>query len=154
MKSTVAHDENENSTDEKTHIDANPLYDVENFSCLLAKMCEEIYLIHTRAKLKWDECQLVTNSCGFTTGMTRELIAVQLPAVFRIHDILVWIRIRIRGSMPLTNGSGYPDSDPDPDPGSGSCYFSHWPSRCQKKTNFLTQFFLLVTYWRYIYIIF
>jgi hypothetical protein len=25
---------------------------------------------------------------------------------FRIHDILVWFRIRIRGSMPLTNGSG------------------------------------------------
>jgi hypothetical protein len=29
--------------------------------------------------------------------------------VLRIHDILVWIRIRIwiRGSMPLTNGSGF-----------------------------------------------
>ncbi len=26
-------------------------------------------------------------------------------AVFRIHDILEWIRIR--GSMPLTNGSGF-----------------------------------------------
>ncbi len=37
-------------------------------------------------------------------------------SVFRIHDILGWIRIqiRIRGSMPLTNGSGF---------GSGSCYF-------------------------------
>ncbi len=34
--------------------------------------------------------------------------------------------------------------DRDPDPGSGSCYFCHWPSRCQQKTNFLTQFFLLV----------
>jgi hypothetical protein len=31
-------------------------------------------------------------------------------AVLQIHDILVWIRIRIRGSMHLTNGSG-------------SCYF-------------------------------
>ncbi len=40
--------------------------------------------------------------------------------VLRIHDILGWIRIRIRGSMPLTNGSG-------------SCYFRHWPSRCQQK---------------------
>ncbi len=58
-----------------------------------------------------------------------------VPAVFRIHDILVWIRIR--GSMPLTNGSG-------------SCYFRHWPSRYQQKTtNFLTQFFLLVTFWKY-----
>jgi hypothetical protein len=29
-----------------------------------------------------------------------------LMAVLRIHDILGWIRIRILGSMPLTNGSG------------------------------------------------
>jgi hypothetical protein len=27
--------------------------------------------------------------------------------VLRIHDILGWIRIRIRGYMPLTNGSGF-----------------------------------------------
>ncbi len=40
--------------------------------------------------------------------------------------------------MPLTNGSGFGS-------GSGSCYFRHWPSRCQQKTNFLTQFFLLIT---------
>jgi hypothetical protein len=31
-----------------------------------------------------------------------------VPSVLRIHDILVWIRIRIRGSMPLA-------IDPDPD---------------------------------------
>ncbi len=31
----------------------------------------------------------------------------KLQAVLRIHDILGWIRIRIRGSMPLTNGSGF-----------------------------------------------
>jgi hypothetical protein len=35
-----------------------------------------------------------------------------MNAVFRIHDILVWIRIR--GSMPLTNGSGFGSPDPDP----------------------------------------
>jgi hypothetical protein len=29
-----------------------------------------------------------------------------LKAVLRIHDILGWIRIRILGSMPLSNGSG------------------------------------------------
>jgi hypothetical protein len=29
-----------------------------------------------------------------------------LQSVLRIHDILGWIRIRILGSMPLTNGSG------------------------------------------------
>jgi len=28
-------------------------------------------------------------------------------SVLRIHDILGWIRIRIPGSMPLTNGSGF-----------------------------------------------
>jgi hypothetical protein len=37
---------------------------------------------------------------------------VSYCTVFRIHDILVWIRILIRGSMPLTNGSGS-ISDPD-----------------------------------------
>jgi len=38
-----------------------------------------------------------------------------LKAVLRIHDIMVWILIRICGSMLLTNGSG-------------SWYFRHWPS--------------------------
>jgi hypothetical protein len=38
------------------------------------------------------------------------LCTLQFPAVLRIHEILV--RIRIRGSMPLTNGTGC---------GSGSC---------------------------------
>ncbi len=37
---------------------------------------------------------------------------VRTKRVFRIYDILVWIRIRIRGSMPLME----PDSDPDADP--------------------------------------
>jgi hypothetical protein len=49
---------------------------------------------------------------------------------FRIHDILVWIRIR--GSMPLTNESR-----------SGSwiriLLYHHWPSRCHKK-KFETSF--------------
>ncbi len=40
--------------------------------------------------------------------------------MLRIHDMLVWIRIRIRGSVPLTNGSG-----------SGSFYFH----QCRQKTN-------------------
>ena len=31
---------------------------------------------------------------------------MHLKAVFRIHDILGWIRIRILGAMLLTNGSG------------------------------------------------
>ncbi len=58
-------------------------------------------------------------------------------AVFRTHDILdpcLWLM------------------DPDPDP--GSCFFRHWPSRCQQKTIFVQTFFLLITVRRYIYIIF
>ncbi len=69
------------------------------------------------------------------------------------------------GSMKFWGGSGSgsadpclwlvdPDSDSDPDPGSGSFYFRRWPSRCQQKTNFLTQVFLLMTFWSYFYIIF
>ncbi len=56
-------------------------------------------------------------------------------SVLRIHDILV--RIRVRGSMPLTNGSR-----------SGSCYFRHWPSRRQQKLilkiSFSSYYFLKV----------
>ncbi len=67
-------------------------------------------------------------------------VYVGLITVLRIHDILGWIRIRIRGSMPLTNGSG-----------SGSCYFRHWPSRCQQKTNFFntisSTYYFLKLHW-------
>ncbi len=38
--------------------------------------------------------------------------------------------IRIRGSMPLTNGSGSAES----------FYFHHWPSRCQQKTDLKKSF--------------
>ncbi len=65
-------------------------------------------------------------------------------AVLRIHDILGWIRIRIwiRGSMPLTNGSG-----------SGTCYFRHWPSQDANKKLIFEKVFLSISFWRYIYII-
>jgi hypothetical protein len=61
---------------------------------------------------------------------------IKQKSVLRMDDILVWIRIRIHGSMPLTNGSGFDLQD------------------ASKKTNFLTQFFLLITFVSYIYIIF
>jgi hypothetical protein len=56
--------------------------------------------------------------------------ALDLKALLRIHDILLWIRIH--GSMPMTNGSGF---------GCGSgCGFRNllfWSMtlRCQQKTN-------------------
>ncbi len=73
-----------------------------------------------------------------------------IESVLRIHDILVWIRIRIRvrGSMPLTNGSGF-GSWCEP----GSFYFNHWPSRCQQKTN-LKRVFLHNIFLKVLYIIF
>ncbi len=51
--------------------------------------------------------------------------------VLRIHNILAWIRIR--GSMPLTNGSGF-----------GPCYFHHWPSKRQK--NIFKQIFCILLF--------
>jgi hypothetical protein len=76
---------------------------------------------------------------------TRNLGVVNLPAN------------QCSGSMTFWCGSG--SADPclclvDLDPGSGFCYFRHWPSRCRQKTNFLKKFFLLITFCRYIYIIF
>ncbi len=55
-------------------------------------------------------------------------------AVFRIHDILMWIRIR--GSVPLTTGSGC---------GSGSCYIRSLPSR-RKQKNKNKKFFCLLLF--------
>jgi len=76
----------------------------------------------------------------------------RLHAVFRIHDILVWIRIQIRRSTPLTNGfgSGFVSSGC----GSGSFCFHHGPLICQQKTYLLKKFFLYITFLRYLYIIF
>ncbi len=64
-------------------------------------------------------------------------------SVFRIRDILV--RILIRGSLPLINISGS-------ESGFGSCSFCQWSLRCQQKIK-LYYIFLLITFWRCIYII-
>jgi hypothetical protein len=65
------------------------------------------------------------------TSYSRNKVMFTEP-VLRIHDILVWIRIRIRESMPHTNGSG-------------SFCFHHLPSRCQQKTN-LKKFFCILLF--------
>jgi hypothetical protein len=69
-----------------------------------------------------------------------------LKPVFRIHDILVWIRIR--GSMPLINGSGYGSEY-----GSGSFYFINDLQDANKKLIFL-KVFLYITFLRYLCILF
>ncbi len=73
-------------------------------------------------------------------------------AVLRIHDMLGWIRIRILGSMPLTNGSGSGFGSGswiriririlDPDP----AIFVMDLQDASKKLIFLRQFFLLITF--------
>ena len=59
-------------------------------------------------------------------GVQQKLKLMKSYTVLRIYYILVWIRIR--RSMPLTNGSGSVC-------GSGSFYYHCWLSRCQQKTN-------------------
>jgi hypothetical protein len=70
-----------------------------------------------------------------------QVIVVLFLAVLRIHAILGWIRIRIRGSMPLTNGSGF---------GSGSwiriLLLSSLTLRCKQKTIFYHNFFCLLLF--------
>ncbi len=57
---------------------------------------------------------------------------MDLKPVLRIHEILV--RIRLRGSITLTNGSG-------PGCRSGSCYFRQWLQVFNKKLLFFLTFF-------------
>jgi hypothetical protein len=66
-----------------------------------------------------------------------------LEAVLQIYDILGWIRIWIRGSMPLTNG---PDSDPDsfPDPSIFVIDLQDANKNKFKKKSFSAYYFLKV----------
>ncbi len=64
--------------------------------------------------------------------VSRNTVCTYLPAasipVLWIHEILVRIRIRRRGSIPLTYGSVSGS-------GTWSCYFCQWPSRRQQKIS-------------------
>jgi hypothetical protein len=79
----------------------------------------------------WGSCATLAAATRALTTPAGSTETHNESAVLRIYDILV--RIRIRGSMPLTNGYGS---------GSGSCYFSHWPQDANKKLIF-SQFFCL-----------
>jgi hypothetical protein len=76
-------------------------------------------------------CLKTSNQINLALPVAKRVVTIILflPAVLRIHDILVWIRIRIwiRGSMSLTNGSG-------------SCY------QDTNKKLFFILFFLLITF--------
>ncbi len=82
-----------------------------------------------------EKCTLVRILSLLCNTPTRKLILrlvtarrygfVSRKTVLRIHDILVWIRIRV--SMPLTNGSGFGS-------GCGSFYF-HYQKKSQNSEN-------------------
>ncbi len=100
-------------------------------------------------ELEWAECLVfvlkilqlrAANRCSHPTPRA-EQVPPEYKAVLRIHDILVWIRIRIRGYMPLTNGSG---SGFGSGPWIGSCFFRHWPTKCQQK-RFFSYYFCMMT---------
>ncbi len=76
--------------------------------------CIRFFVSHIYVKYK----------CTFKLHLSDTLSS---KAVFRIHDILGWIRILL---------------------------FSSLTFKMPAKKKFLTQFFLLITFWRYIYIIF
>ncbi len=73
------------------------------------------------------------------TAVDRAASILLLP-VFRIHDILAWIRTR--GSMPLSN------ADPDP-----SIFITDLQD-ANKKVIFSKKVFLYITFLRYLYIIY
>ncbi len=88
---------------------------------------------------------VLKKSCGYlkinyagNSFQDHRRLPEQLLAVMWIRDILV--RIRIRGYVPLTNGSWF-----------GSCYFLPWPSKRQQNTFFPAYDFLKI---QYIYILF
>jgi hypothetical protein len=96
-----------------SRLDPNPFSHEQHYARVDLNPIPESTLSPSHGLWIWP-LQFILNICGQGGG----------GSVFRIHDILVWIRIRIRGSMPLTNGS----------------------SRRQQK--------LLITFLRYIFIIF
>jgi hypothetical protein len=107
-----------------------------------------IFLNSFKISVKWVDLKPIFKFCEEKVFCHISTF-LNFKAVLRIHDILGWIRIRIwiRGSMPLTNGSGSGC-------GSGSCYFRHWPSQDANKKLIFKKVFLLITFWRYMYIIF
>ncbi len=69
--------------------------------------------------------------CFFLSYPEPPKICTEWPTLYVLWELVLWIRdilvrIRIRGSVPLTCGSG-----------SRSCSFREWLSRCQQKLSFV-----------------
>jgi hypothetical protein len=81
--------------------------------CRIAALEAELEEEQTQSEMLMERARKSQTSVEQLTAELATERGICLPPVFRIRAILVWIRIRIRGSMPLTNN------------GSGSGYFRH-----------------------------
>ncbi len=98
----------------------------------------EWYRYCVRVRLELFPLRIKRSNCepnALLQGKYTEGLSLMFLPVLRIHDISLWVRIQIRGSMPPTNGFG-----------SGSFYFHHWTSRHQQKTSFLFKFFCILLF--------
>ncbi len=100
--------------------------------------------------LYFDFFQIMNYYIQDCTGNFQGKIKIHYLTVLRIHDISVWIRIWIRGSMPLTNGSGSGSADPclwimDPDPDS-AIFVIDLQDGNKKKIIVVLKFFCLLLF--------
>jgi hypothetical protein len=97
------------------------------------------------SKLKQKDRLFIPNQLQFSHWQTKSQSDFW-PVGYRqcCGSMKFWCGSGIRGSIPLNNRFGC---------GSGSCYFRQLPSRHQQKLIFFLIFWL-ITFWRYIYIIY
>ncbi len=116
----------------------SPIYDYwgmldSNTECCRRKRAR-YQLNHPRVNLNCLIGTLTANKPR--TSEKHNLFALRYTTKF-FHCEFLWqflsvLWIQIRGSMPLTNGSGF---------GSGPSFFRHWPSRARQKNNFFKNSF-------------
>ncbi len=140
----------------------------------IAKTFVAVIRRHSRSSLNFTENHTLNGCLSTDAGITHDILLVQRQllclALLRCQDSYsiyifpqTWCQIRelmCRYSTPPTSfqpcartlyqSSGSVTFLHE----SGSCYFHHWPSRCDanRKLIFL-KVFLLITFWTYIYII-
>ena len=88
----------------------------------------------------WDTAQPWATTSGGTCQVSsfNKIFYIQCSGSgSTMRGILWWIRIRILGSMPQTNGSGFGSGLGS---GSASSYFRHWPWRWHQKNSYFSTF--------------
>jgi hypothetical protein len=128
----------------------NFIKSTDPFMTLASEKKEELWLIHrlscTTTVLRRKSSTVTSRNrvCILPDASSlKQFDKLRSPDIF-VHChiivdpcILVWIRIR--GSVPLTYGSGFGSS-------SGSCFFRQWLTRSQQKISFFLKVSLLIRY--------